>query len=66
MWLSDRLPDAAIQLAGLASGHGNRNAALCDVLLDIVVGGAVALFKRFKKRKWGKRAGARQAQTARL
>ncbi|KAK3523646.1 hypothetical protein QTP70_006308 [Hemibagrus guttatus] len=29
-----------------------------DVLLDIVVGGAVALFKRFKKRKWGKRAGA--------
>ncbi|KAK3513325.1 hypothetical protein QTP70_012383 [Hemibagrus guttatus] len=29
-----------------------------DVLLDIVVGGAVALFKRFKKRKRGKRAGA--------
>ncbi|KAK3528801.1 hypothetical protein QTP70_011586 [Hemibagrus guttatus] len=25
-----------------------------DVLLDIVVGEAVALFKRFKKRKWGK------------
>ncbi|KAK3572430.1 hypothetical protein QTP86_032650 [Hemibagrus guttatus] len=29
-----------------------------DVLLDIVVGGAVALFKCFKKRKRGKRAGA--------
>ncbi|KAK3505621.1 hypothetical protein QTP70_021027 [Hemibagrus guttatus] len=29
-----------------------------DVLLDIVVGGAVALFKHFKKRKRGKRAGA--------
>ncbi|KAK3565557.1 hypothetical protein QTP86_012217 [Hemibagrus guttatus] len=29
-----------------------------DVLLDIVVGGAVALFKCFRKRKRGKRAGA--------
>ncbi|KAK3511079.1 hypothetical protein QTP70_030150, partial [Hemibagrus guttatus] len=28
------------------------------VLLDIVFGRAVALFKRFKERKWGKRAGA--------
>ncbi len=30
-----------------------------DVLLDIVVGGAVALVKRFRRtRRWGKRAGA--------
>ncbi len=29
-----------------------------DVLLDIVVGGAVALVKRFRTRRWGKRAGA--------
>ncbi len=29
-----------------------------DVLLDIVVGGAVALVKRFSTCRWGKRAGA--------
>ncbi len=29
-----------------------------DVLLDIVIGGAVALVKRFRTRRWGKRAGA--------
>ncbi|KAK3575670.1 hypothetical protein QTP86_031626 [Hemibagrus guttatus] len=34
-----------------------------DVLLDAVIGGAAALFTHFKKRKRGKRAGARQAQT---
>ncbi len=29
-----------------------------DVLLDIVVGGAATLFRRFRTRRWGKRAGA--------
>ncbi|KAK3526812.1 hypothetical protein QTP70_033754 [Hemibagrus guttatus] len=29
MWLSDRVPDTTIQLAGLTSVHADRNAALC-------------------------------------
>ncbi|KAK3557165.1 hypothetical protein QTP70_024707 [Hemibagrus guttatus] len=29
MWLSDRVPDTTIQLAGLTSFYADRNAALC-------------------------------------
>ncbi|KAK3573284.1 hypothetical protein QTP86_019396 [Hemibagrus guttatus] len=31
MWLSDRVPDTAIQLDGLTVFRANRNAALCDL-----------------------------------